>query len=75
MANAKHKEPKTNVEFVTDLMEFSRFGALAQLFIIDALDKWSKIVADAPPIEHPMVNGTAWKGVAAEIQRKIAERN
>lgn len=36
---------ETNVEFVTKLMEFSQHGALSQLFILDAIDKWSKKIA------------------------------
>ncbi|WP_166296872.1 hypothetical protein [Bradyrhizobium sp. 2S1] len=36
---------KTNVQFVRDLMEHSQFGAMTQLFVLDALDKWSGMVA------------------------------
>ncbi len=43
----KHRQ--TNAEFVTELMEFSRYGGLAQIFVIDALEKHSHAVANAPP--------------------------
>lgn len=68
--------PKTNVQFVTDLMEFSRFGALAQVFVIDALDKWSKKISECDPaqFDNAMINGEAWVGVAKEIQQKIEDR-
>ncbi|WP_439357888.1 hypothetical protein [Bradyrhizobium sp. DASA03007] len=69
-------KPKTNVQFVTDLMEFSRYGALAQVFVIDALDKWSKKISEVDPaqVDSAMINGEAWVGVAKEIQQKIEER-
>lgn len=69
-------KPKTNVQFVSDMMEFSRYGALAQIFVIDALDKWSKKISECDPaqVDSAMINGEAWVGVAKEIQQKIAER-
>jgi hypothetical protein len=32
---------QTNVEAIVELMEFSQYGALAQLFVLDALGKSS----------------------------------
>lgn len=72
------KAPKneTNVEFVTKLMEFSNHGPLAQLFVLDALEKWSKIIAskDASDLDSPMICGAAWKSTAQEINDKINAR-
>ncbi|ARQ95419.1 hypothetical protein [Bradyrhizobium phage BDU-MI-1] len=70
-------KPKTNVQFIRDLMEHSQYGALAQLFVLDALDKWSQQVAAASPadLDTPLVNGHAWVGVAKEIQEKINARS
>ena len=67
---------QTNVEAITEIMEFSRYGALAQLFIIDALSKQARAVADAPPEAFEgegweMVSGKAWQGVAREIADKL----
>ena len=69
-------KPKTNVQFVRDLMEHSNYGALAQLFVLDALDKWSKIIAESDPAkgDSPLISGQAWVGVANEIQEKINAR-
>lgn len=69
-------KPKTNVQFVKDIMEFSRYGALAQVFVIDALDKWSKKISEVDPaqVDSAMVNGEAWVGVAKEIQEKLNAR-
>lgn len=73
---AKSARQQTNTAFVQSLMEFSKYGALAQLFVIDALDKWSERVSQADPVQldNPMFNGEAWVGVAKEIQQKLKER-
>jgi len=69
---------KTNVEVITDIMEYSEFGALAQMFVIDALTKAAKRVAEAPWPEiskafegNQMISARAWQGVAKEIQAKL----
>lgn len=66
----------TNVEAVTELMEFSRYGALAQAFVMDALAKHSQAVADADlaalaSMEGGLVSPAAWQGVAREIAEKL----
>ena len=65
-------KPTDNISLVQYLMTYSDHGALAQMFVIDALTKWSKLVAEAPPIEHGLINGAAWKAVAQEISDKMA---
>ncbi len=74
----KAKAQMTNVEFVTDMMDFSNYGALAQMFIIDALTKWSGKVAETPIEvlreqfgENSFINPDAWHGVAKEIKAKL----
>lgn len=61
---------KTNVQVLTDLMQFSRYGALAQVFIIDAIQKQARLAAATDPekIDSALVSGQAWVGVAAEIR-------
>lgn len=63
----------TNTEFVADLMEFSRHGALAQIFVIDAIQKHAGQVAaaDRSSIDHALIHGEGWVGVAREIKAKI----
>jgi hypothetical protein len=66
----------TNVEVITEIMEFSRYGALAQMFVMDALSKQARAVADAPPEAFEgdgwkLVNPQAWRGVAREIAGKL----
>jgi hypothetical protein len=64
------KRPMTNIEKVHHLMTYSSYGALAQLFAMDALHKWADIVAKASPdqVGNGFVNGEAWIGVAREIR-------
>lgn len=72
----KKEKRKTNVQIVTDLMEVSRYGALSQMFVIDALTKWSAKVAASKPSDYPadgLVDGRAWIGVAKEIQDRLNE--
>ncbi|MGO4302231.1 hypothetical protein [Cupriavidus sp. RAF12] len=64
---------KTNIEAVVDLMSISQYGAIAQLFVVDALCKHAEAVAKADPakLDSPMLSGKAWVGVAKEIQFKL----
>jgi hypothetical protein len=72
-------EPKTNVEFVTDLMEYNRFGAMAQLVILEAIERYVDGVIDNEAdvlkgMEGTMIHGPAWVGTCKEIKRKLEER-
>jgi hypothetical protein len=67
---------KTNTEFVTHLMEFSDHGALMQLAVIDALDKWSDRVIKheeelMKQLEGSMIHGPAWIETAREMRKKL----
>ena len=68
------RKPETNVQLVKRLMEFSKYGALSQMFIIDALIKQAQAVAKSAPKDYPpnsMVNPEAWIGVAREIYNEL----
>lgn len=66
---------KTNVEAITELMEFSKYGALAQMFVIDALTRHAEAVMEAPDSAFESMAGfiapQAWRGVAKEIKEKL----
>lgn len=66
----------TNVEFVTELMEFSAHGALIQAFVLQALQQYAQRVAALDPqaLDTPMVSGHAWHGCAVEVRDKLARR-
>lgn len=68
--------PSTNVELVTELMEFSAHGALIQAFVMQALQQYATRVAAMDPeaLDTPMVSGRAWHGCAVEVRDKLARR-
>lgn len=68
----------TNLECITEIMTFSRYGALAQAFVMAALSKYAAHVAAMPFDvlqqklgDHPMLSACAWHGVAQEIHGKL----
>lgn len=62
-------EQKTNIELITHLMEFSKHGAVMQLFIMEALNKYALAVAQTDPelLSNPLINGSQWQGAAVEF--------
>lgn len=64
---------ETNEQFVKRVMNFSRYGALSQIFIMQALDSYSKAVANADPDKcgNALINGEAWVNVAKELQAEL----
>lgn len=64
----------SNIEFVTELMQFSRYGALAQLFVMDALIKYSAVVSaatDPSPYTSALIDGRLWIECGQDIKRQI----
>ncbi|MCY1251229.1 hypothetical protein D9M72_649640 [compost metagenome] len=68
--------PRTNIEFVSDLMTYSAHGALIQAFVLQALEQYATRVAAAAPeaLDTALVSGRAWHGCALEVRRKLAQR-
>lgn len=67
----KAKQSQSNTEFVAELMEFSRYGALSQLFVIEAIRRYAEEVAKAEPVDSGLISGVAWKAVAEDIQTQL----
>ena len=67
---------QTNVEFIVDLMNFNNSGALAQVFIVDAIMKRADTVAELDPaaIDHPLISGHAWVRCAQEIRDRMGAK-
>lgn len=67
---------QTNVEFVTELMEFSKYGALSQVFVIEALRYYSELISKTVPKDNPLslIDPKAWHGVAMEIHEKLVQK-
>jgi len=65
--------PETNVAFVARIMEFSRSGALAQLFVVEAIRRYAAQCAEAPAdkMNTPIISGAQWKRCAVEIQCEV----
>lgn len=67
--------PQTNVEFMTELMEWGS-TALVQAFVLEGAAQYAERVAKAKPEEcsgNPMIHGPAWHATAVEVRDKIAE--
>jgi hypothetical protein len=69
---------KTNVQTVKAIMEFSNYGALAQVFVMEAVGQAAERVAklkpeDLPDLAGGFISAEAWVGVAQEIQTKLKE--
>lgn len=76
------KKRQTNVHFVRELMERSETGAMAQIFIIDAIAKQADRVAETPLDklkeafgENSFISAEGWHKSATEISNKMKERS
>lgn len=68
------KKQPTNIDFVTDLMSFSNYGALAQVFVIEAIAEYADLCAAERLPDGSFISPDAWQGVAKEIQQKLNDR-
>lgn len=67
---------QTNTEFVSELMDFSNCGALMQLFILSAIEKYADSVIKAGPAacHSEMIHGGAWVSCAEEAKEAFNTR-
>ncbi|MDA8443636.1 hypothetical protein [Paracidovorax valerianellae] len=67
------EKPLTNVELVVEMMEYSRYGAVVQLLIVEAIRKYAETVSQADPatFDSPFINGEVWVAVAGEVRQKM----
>lgn len=67
---------QNNIEFVTDLMDYSKSGALIQAFVITALEKYSQqVLADDSTWPVTLISQSVWKDMAQEVIDKINARS
>lgn len=54
-------------------MTFSKYGALAEAFVMTALRQAARDTAKADPakFENALISGKAWVGVAKEVSEKL----
>jgi hypothetical protein len=65
---------KTNVEFVVELMEFSEQGALMQMFVMTALEKYAQAALQERLPEDFFIHPDAWQRCATEVLEKVEKR-
>lgn len=73
----KEKKRQTNVEFVTDLMEFSQSGPLVQVFVIQAIEYYASQILKMEKDDWKagdFISFEAWQRCAKELKNKLEER-
>ena len=73
----KATKPKTNIQLVRHIMEYSQAGVLKQAFVIEALMSYSNQILkdkEAWP-QNSFVSQEAWQTCAKEVIASITERN
>ena len=76
----KQTKPKTNIQLVRHIMEYSAVGALKQAFVIEALYQYSQQILEESVIkelwpQNSFVSQEAWQTCAEEVIASITERN
>jgi len=68
----------TNVEFVTNLMEYGQYGPLTQIFIIDAIQRHAEHFAKMDPVklqeawgENYIIDARGWIEVAKMVKEAL----
>lgn len=64
---------KTNIERLTELMSYSKHGALMQGFVMAAIEEYSRAIlnSDKPENWPEMLSWDAWHGCAEEAVEKL----
>lgn len=65
--------PQCNEHLVRDLMNYSPFGAISQMIVMQAISQYVEEVKDADPREfhNAFMHGAAWVGAAKDIHERI----
>ena len=73
----KQTKPKTNIQLVRHIMEYSAAGALKQAFVIEALYSYSNKILEDKEVwpQNSFVSQEAWQTCAEEVIASIEERN
>lgn len=62
---------KTNTEFIVELMEFSGHGAMMQVFVMTAIERYAQMALKERLPDGGMINPDIWQGVAREALDKL----
>ena len=65
---------ETNEALIKRLIRFSKHGALMQVFMLQAMEKYASAVSEAGPsaVDSPLISGAAWHGCAEELKAELA---
>jgi hypothetical protein len=67
----KYKQPTNNTEFLTQIMNFSKQGAMMQMFIMEAIRYYSEAVKENPIDDNGFINPEAWSRCANEFLEQL----
>jgi aminopeptidase-like protein len=69
----KATKPKTNIQLVRHIMEYSQVGALKQAFVIEALYQYSQQILDDKDAwpQNSFVSQEAWQTCAEETLNQL----
>lgn len=70
------KKRQTNVEMLTNLMEFSHNGPMMQAFVLEACRKYANQVINSDASEWPenyIISYDLWKRCASELDNTLNE--
>lgn len=68
------KIKRTNEMMVKDLMNFSPYGALGQVFIVEAIRYYAEQVSSQPRPDdnpHQFINPQAWHDIANDVKKRL----
>ncbi|MFG0678808.1 hypothetical protein [Delftia sp. WSY_7] len=71
------RQHQTNVEFLTELMEYSRFGPMVQAFVIHCIETKAREIAEFPNPElfdSDFMSGQFWQDIAKDVVRQMDEK-
>jgi hypothetical protein len=69
-------QPQSNEEIVLNLLRFSPYGALGQIFIMEAIREYANNVSAIDPATitgTAFINPEAWVGVAKDVKQRLEE--
>ncbi len=67
------KKLKSNEDLVLDLINFSKFGAMGQVFVMEAIQSYAKSVVDkGKPVDEPgaMFSAELWYDIASDVKAR-----
>ena len=69
------KHRRTNEEFVSELMCYSRYGPLTQAFIIEAIRYYSEIVSknDVESNPNAIIDPKLWQMIAEDVHQQMVK--